>query len=164
MMSDDGQCKAGKKSYIIGVIVAERYVKEFPSFYMDVYKRIAQEATKRGSMTIQEVVDQKKEMMEYRFAAFQGTDIAGVLIIDEMNRKYVEIVEKGVSNAMRSRIVETAKKMGYRMEKYEKKSQGATIGVIVAEKYLEESVWEKMENQKMSHIMPVSRKQRSTGR
>lgn len=35
-------------SYIIGVVVAERYVKEFPSFYMDIYQRIAGEAVKRG--------------------------------------------------------------------------------------------------------------------
>ena len=87
---------AGKKktSYVIGVIVAERYVKEFPSFYMDIYKRIAQECTKRGSMTILEVVDAAKESLEYSFAAFQGTDVAGIIIIGEMNRDYVSEVKK----------------------------------------------------------------------
>lgn len=87
---------AGKKkaSYVIGVIVAERYVKEFPSFYMDIYKRIAQECTKRGSMTILEVVDSAKESLEYSFAAFQGTDVSGIIIIGEMNRAYVSEVKK----------------------------------------------------------------------
>lgn len=78
-----------KKSYIIGVMVAERYVKEFPSFYMDVYKRVAQEATKRGSMTILEVVDENRERMVHGFSIFNGTEIAGIIIIGEMNRAYI---------------------------------------------------------------------------
>ena len=40
--------KKEKSSYIIGVAVAEKYVKEFPSFYMDIYQRIAAEVQKRG--------------------------------------------------------------------------------------------------------------------
>ena len=41
------QAKKPRSSYIIGVIVAEKYVKEFPSFYMDIYQRIAREAVKK---------------------------------------------------------------------------------------------------------------------
>ena len=40
--------KKDHDSYIIGVAVAEKYVKEFPSFYMDIYQRIAGEAVKKG--------------------------------------------------------------------------------------------------------------------
>lgn len=88
----EGTQQTRKQSYIIGVIVAERYVKEFPSFYMDVYKRVAQEAAKRGSMTILEVVDESKESLKQEFQAFQGTGISGIILIGEMNRKYVEKV------------------------------------------------------------------------
>lgn len=86
-----------KSSYIIGVVVAERYVKEFPSFYMDIYKRVAQEAAKRGSMTILEVVNEEKEKMVHGFSAFQGAEIAGVIIIGEMNQNYVMEMRGGYS-------------------------------------------------------------------
>lgn len=84
------------KSYTIGVIVAERYVKEYPSFYMEVYKCIAQEVTKRGSMTILEVAGEKKEKLEQDFNTFQDIDIAGIIIIGEMNRAYVKEVKKSL--------------------------------------------------------------------
>ena len=83
-----------KKSYTIGVIVAERYVKEFPSFYMDIYKRVAQEATKRGNVTILEVADKTKEELKQEFNTFRDIDIAGIIIIGEMNRDYVNEVKK----------------------------------------------------------------------
>lgn len=82
------------KSYTFGVIVAERYVKEYPSFYMEIYKCIAQEATKRGNMTILEVADEKKEKLEQEFHTFQDIDIAGIIIIGEMNREYVNAVKE----------------------------------------------------------------------
>lgn len=82
------------KSYTIGVIVAERYVKEYPSFYMEIYKCIAQEATKRGSMTILEVAGEKKEKLEQDFNTFQDIDVSGIIIIGEMNRDYVNKVKK----------------------------------------------------------------------
>ncbi len=78
-----------KESYIIGVAVAERYVKEFPSFYMDIYKRVALESTKRGCMTVLEVVNENQEKMLHGFSAFQGVEIAGIIVIGEMNRSYI---------------------------------------------------------------------------
>lgn len=81
----------GKKreSYMIGVVVAERYVKEFPSFYMDVYKRAAQELTRYGSVSVLEVVNQDQEEMWYDLTAFAGIEIHGIILIGEMNRKYI---------------------------------------------------------------------------
>ena len=59
--------KKEEKSYIIGVAVAEKYVKEFPSFYMDIYKSIAAEAVKKGHLTVLEVVNSEKEALEKPF-------------------------------------------------------------------------------------------------
>ena len=53
--------KEKARSHIIGVLVAERYVKEFPSFYMEIYRRVAQETAKRGHVTVLEVVTCEKE-------------------------------------------------------------------------------------------------------
>ncbi len=86
----DGQKK--KESYLIGVIVAERYVKEFPSFYMEVYKYIAQEAMKRGSLTVLEVATPEKESLQQAFSAFQECRVSGVILIGELKRSYIEAV------------------------------------------------------------------------
>lgn len=83
-----------RESYLIGVIVAERYVKEFPSFYMEVYKNITQEAMKRGSLTVLEVATVEKENLEHEFSAFQECRISGVILIGELKRDYIEAVRK----------------------------------------------------------------------
>mgnify|MGYP000454840716 FL=1 len=62
--------KKACSSYIIGVAVAEKYVKEFPSFYMDIYQRIAREAVKKGHLTVLEVVNPEKENLEKPFKPF----------------------------------------------------------------------------------------------
>lgn len=81
-------------SYIIGVVVAERYVKEFPSFYMEVYKNISQEAMKKESLTVLEVATQEKENLKVQFSAFQECEVAGVILIGEMKKEYIEAVRQ----------------------------------------------------------------------
>lgn len=82
------------KSYMIGIAVAERYVKEFPSFYMDIYKRLAQELTKRGNMSVLEVVNLEQEKMIHGFSVFQGIEPNGIVVIGEMNRDYIRELAK----------------------------------------------------------------------
>lgn len=86
--------KKERESYVIGVAVAERYVKEFPSFYMDIYKRVAQELTKRGSMSVLEVVNEGQERMLHGFSAFPGVDVAGIILIGEMHKDYIAELRK----------------------------------------------------------------------
>lgn len=78
----------------IGVVVAERYVKQFPSLYMDMYMRIAQELNKKGSMSILEVVDEGRERMLHGFVSFLTEEIEGIILIGEMSRDYVLKVRK----------------------------------------------------------------------
>ena len=66
----DREAKKHQPSYIIGVLVAERYVKEFPSFYMDIYKLIAHEVAKKGHLTVLEVVTYQKENLQIQFEPF----------------------------------------------------------------------------------------------
>ena len=44
-----------EESWCIGIIVAERYIKEYPSFYMEVYRQIAGILTRRGNQTVLEL-------------------------------------------------------------------------------------------------------------
>lgn len=85
-------------SHIIGAVVAERYVKEFPSFYMEVYKNISQEAMKEGSLTMLEVATLEKESLREKFAAFQGCEIAGIILIGELKKEYIEAVRREYRN------------------------------------------------------------------
>lgn len=79
-------------SYIIGVAVAERYVKEFPSFYMDIYQRIAGEAVKKGHLTVLEVVTPEKENLDRPFEPFLEKKTAGLLLIGELKKEYIQAI------------------------------------------------------------------------
>ena len=83
-----------RKAYLIGVVVAERYVKAFPSFYMDVYRQAAQELTKQGGMSVLEVVNEEQEEQWYDSAIFTGAEVDGIILIGEMNRKYIRTLRK----------------------------------------------------------------------
>ena len=64
-------------------------------------------------------------------------DIAEALNVSTVTVSNALAGRKGVSEEVRTQVVEKAKEMGYDLKKYSNKSQGFTIGVIVAEKYLE---------------------------
>lgn len=82
------------KSYRVGVIIAERYVREYPSFYMEVYKEVAQAVTKQGSLVVLEIVDIEKEKMEYTFELFRNAEVQGIILIGEMNPEFIDRIRK----------------------------------------------------------------------
>ena len=90
--SSERDRKKKRSTYIIGVVVAERYVKEFPSFYMDIYKRIAQEAVKKGNLTVLEIVSPEKENLKIDFAPFLEGEMAGLILIGELKKEYIEAI------------------------------------------------------------------------
>lgn len=76
--------------YRIGVMIAERYVKEYISYYMNLYKLIAHEALQQKCFTVLDVVSEEREKLRERFYAFENTEIQGILIIGEMNPEFVK--------------------------------------------------------------------------
>lgn len=86
--------KKTRSSYIIGVAVAEKYVKEFPSFYMDIYQRLAGEAVKKGHLTVLEVVTPEKESLERSFEPFLEKKTAGVILIGELGKEYIQAIRR----------------------------------------------------------------------
>lgn len=83
-----------QESYTIVVVVAARYVKQFPSFYMDIYRKTALELNRRGSMPILEIVNEEQERLLHGFSGFLNEEMAGIIMIGEMDRKYVAQVRK----------------------------------------------------------------------
>lgn len=86
--------KKNQSSYIIGVAVAEKYVKEFPSFYMDIYQRIAGEAVKKGHLTVLEVVTPEKESLVKPFEPFLEKKTAGLILIGELKKEYIQAIRE----------------------------------------------------------------------
>lgn len=80
-------------SYCIGVMIAERYVKEFPSFYMDVYKQIAQSAAKKGSLVVLEIIDVNKEELRQKSSYFTNMEVHGIIFLGEMNIEFIRDVK-----------------------------------------------------------------------
>lgn len=82
--------QAGGQVYRIGVIIAERYVKEHPSYYMNLYRQVAQEASSRGCFTILDVVSEDRERLQEPFYAFENGEADGILVIGEMSSEYLK--------------------------------------------------------------------------
>lgn len=78
-----------QKGYHIGIIIAERYVKEYPSFYMEIYKGVAQAALKQNCLTALEIVEREAELQNRSSSLFRSMEIDGLLIIGEMRPDYI---------------------------------------------------------------------------
>lgn len=78
----------------IGVVIAERYVKQLPSLYMDIYRRIARALNQSGSVPVLEIVDGDRERMLHGFTPFLADSMEGIIIIGEMSRDYILCVRK----------------------------------------------------------------------
>lgn len=106
--------KKENKTYHIGVVIAERYVQESPSFYMDIYKQVAQIATKRGNLIVLEIVNEAKERLDCLPELFLNVDISGMLLIGEMNPAFIrEIKEQSRIPMVCVDFYSTAKDMDY---------------------------------------------------
>ena len=79
----------------IGVLIAERYVQEESSFYMDVYRMVVQAATKKGCVTVLEIVGREKERLALPFVPFSGVDVRGMIVIGEMELRFIHYVNDG---------------------------------------------------------------------
>lgn len=89
-----------EKSYRIGVMIAERYVKEYPSFYMQIYQNVAQVLTKNGCISVLEIVPLEREKMESESIPFENMKVDGILIIGEMNSEFIDAIRTQGNVAM----------------------------------------------------------------
>lgn len=78
----------------IGVLIAERYVQEQPSFYMDIYRLVAQVATKKGCVTVFEMVDREKEKLKIPYTPLYRVGVQGIIVIGEMDPQFIHHINK----------------------------------------------------------------------
>lgn len=74
----------------IGVVIADRYVIEFPSFYMEIYRNIVKVADLKHSLTILEVVDREKETLVKKKTSFTDFDVDGIILVGELEDSYIK--------------------------------------------------------------------------
>ncbi len=81
-----------KECYMVGVLVAEHYVREFPSFYMDIYKWVAQDVTRKGSLTVFEVVNAERERV--LSDVFSGVRVDGMIAIGQFSGEFLNMLRE----------------------------------------------------------------------
>lgn len=79
-----------QRSYNIGVIVAERYLKEEQSFYWKIYQEISQTAMKRSCFTILEVITHQAEKGYFKPIILEENKVDGLIIMGTFHQTYID--------------------------------------------------------------------------
>lgn len=86
-----------RKSYNIGVITAERYLKEKQSFYWQLYQDISQTGLKRNCFAILEVVTPWAEKEAELPVLITERKVNGLVVMGTFHREYIERLSAFVS-------------------------------------------------------------------
>ncbi len=79
-----------RNSYHIGVIVAERYLKESQSFYWKIYQEISQRAMGKNCFTILEVITLEAERECQKPILLEEKKVDGFVVIGTFQHKYAD--------------------------------------------------------------------------
>ncbi len=85
-----GEKYSDRKSYTIGVVVAERYLKENQSFYWTLYQEISRSTMYRNSFTMLEVISHEVEMSREFPRLVTEKKIDGLIIMGQFKQEYAE--------------------------------------------------------------------------
>lgn len=78
-----------KKSYNVGVLIAERHFGHYESYYLQVYQMLATRAVAKECFTMLEIVNLMDEEEERMPKLLQGNKVDGMVIIGLMKRGYL---------------------------------------------------------------------------
>lgn len=81
-----------KKAYNIGVIISDRYLGPYPSFYWKIYQELSVAARSKNCMLVFEVLGKNAED-HYEMPLFiQENKVDGLIIIGELNTDYLKLL------------------------------------------------------------------------
>ena len=86
----------GRKSYTIGVAVAERYVDENKSFYWQLYQMTSQKALQKNCFTMMEVVDYETERMHRLPKMIEENKAEAIIIMGSFKVEYVQFLRSNI--------------------------------------------------------------------
>ena len=90
--------EVASKNYNIAVLIHERYLDKYDSFYFRLYQNIASNAVSVGSFTTLEVVTNEAERSCTLPLLVQENKADGVIIMGEFSQEYLEMLIKSPGN------------------------------------------------------------------
>jgi len=90
--------EVASKSYNVTVLIHERYLDKYDSFYFRLYQNIASNAVSVGSFTTLEVVTNEAERSCTLPLLVQENKADGVIIMGEFSQEYLEMLIKAPGN------------------------------------------------------------------
>lgn len=81
-----------KKSYTLGVIVAERYLEETQSFYWQLYQELSQSAMRKNCFTMLEVINTEDESGRQLPKILEEEKVEAFVVLGTFKRSYVSYV------------------------------------------------------------------------
>ncbi|MDY2628974.1 MAG: LacI family DNA-binding transcriptional regulator [Lachnospiraceae bacterium] len=85
-----------KRSYTIGVIVAERFLNENQSFYWKLYQEISKRAIARKCFPVLEVISHESEAYKEMPRIIQEEKADGIIIMGEFHKEYAQFLIRGM--------------------------------------------------------------------
>lgn len=83
------------KSYNIGIIIAERFIKDdMDAFYLKMYHNVVKALSKVSYYGIMEIVSSKDEKELIIPNIISENKVDGVIVLGQMNKDYLEIIKK----------------------------------------------------------------------
>lgn len=80
------------KSYNIGVLVSDRYLDKYESFYWQMYQEIAQKALQKECFTMLEVLESKDEKGLVPPKLLQENKVDGMIVVGLLSDDYLELL------------------------------------------------------------------------
>ncbi|HIU75889.1 MAG TPA: LacI family DNA-binding transcriptional regulator [Candidatus Pelethocola excrementipullorum] len=89
-----------RKSYTIGVVVAERYLQENQSFYWQLYQEIAQRSITRNCFTMLEVISYEAEKADELPKIITEEKVEGIIVMGAFKAEYANCLVKKITIPM----------------------------------------------------------------
>ncbi|MGN0395792.1 MAG: substrate-binding domain-containing protein [Coprococcus sp.] len=99
-----------QKSYMIGIIVAERYLGSRQSFYWQLYQHVSQKAIQRGCFTMIEIISDETERKHDFPKIVSDNKVDGIIIMGDFKDDYVNFLFENVRHQIVA--LDTQPKMG----------------------------------------------------
>ncbi len=84
---------SSKKSYTIGVVIAEGYMSEFSSYYNKLHQQVSQLAMERGCFTMLEVISDKTQKDRLLPRLILDKKVEGILVIGRLDEAYLNEIK-----------------------------------------------------------------------
>lgn len=94
------QKKEVHKSYNIGVIIADRYLDKYDSFYWQMYQQLATKAVMKECFTMMEAITPKMEQEQELPKLIQEQKVDGLVVIGKVKDAYLNYLESHISIPM----------------------------------------------------------------